>query len=562
MSELLLDVEGLTIAFRAGTVVDDVSFQLPPAQCLALVGESGSGKTLTSRALLGLVPAGGAVAARRITVAGRDAMSLRERDWRGLRGKDLGLVSQDALTSLDPLRRIGAEVAESMLIHARRDGRRLTQPQIDAAVIAELTHVAIPEPAKRVRQYAHQLSGGQRQRALIASATINRPRLIVADEPTTALDVVVQQQVLELLERLKAEGAGLMLISHDLSVVARIAEQVAVMRAGKVVEAGPTAQVLANPQHEYTRALLAAEPSLHPRGTRLSGAPVLRLDSITPPDPGTPVLEVRDVAKSFAAPGGGVIVAVQGVSFTLAAGSTLGIVGESGSGKTTLGRIILGLQAPDRGEVLLGGEPWSAVAERDRRERRQVLQTVHQDPLSSFDPRATGSAILREALALSGVARRDRAEAAASLAARVGLDADLLRRRPRLLSGGQRQRLAMARALARNPLVLVCDEPVSALDVSIQAQVLDALSDVQEQLGLAMVFISHDLGVVQHMSDEVLVMRSGVVVERGDAQRIFAEPEHEYTRELLAALPAAHIGVPVRTSQIRTSQIRTSQRTP
>ena len=538
----LADVDGLTIRFEGRPVVEDVSFRIEPGECLALVGESGSGKTVTSRALLGLVPDGGTVAARRLETVGHDGLALDERGWRDVRGREIGLVAQDALVSLDPLRRIGAEVGEALRIHARREGRRISREEVRRAVLAELVHMAIPEPEQRIRQYAHELSGGQRQRALVAAATINRPRLLVADEPTTALDVAVQRQVLTLLERLKAEGTGLLLISHDLAVVARIADRVAVMRQGRVVEAGPTPAVLAAPEHEYTRALLAAEPSLHPRGTRLSGAARLELRSAAPaPARQGAVLAVHDVAKRFRRPDGRWIAAVDGVSFDLDAGRTLGIVGESGSGKTTLGRIVLGLERPDRGEVLLDGAPWSAAPERQRRERRGALQAVYQDPLSSFDPRATVGAILREALALTGVPRRERQDRAAELVGRVGLTPDLLRRRPRTLSGGQRQRVAIARALAREPRVLVCDEPVSALDVSIQAQVLDALADVQEQLGLSMVFISHDLGVIQHISDDVLVMRGGAVVERGPAERVFRDPQHEYTRDLLAALPASRL---------------------
>jgi len=544
----LADVEGLTVRFAGRTVVDDVSFRIEAGECLALVGESGSGKTITSRALLGLVPAGGVVTADRLEAVGHDGLSLDESGWRDLRGRDIGLVAQDALVSLDPLRRIGAEVGESMRIHARRRRERLTSARVREAVLDELRHVAIPEPEQRIRQYAHELSGGQRQRALVAAATINHPRLLVADEPTTALDVAVQRQVLVLLERLKAEGTGLLLISHDLAVVGRIADRVAVMRHGRVVETGPTARVLGAPEHDYTRELLAAEPSLHPRGTRLSSAATLTLARTSAPAAASgvnadapPALIVRDVVKTFRRPDGSRIAAVDGVGFELRPGTTLGVVGESGSGKTTLGRIVLGLERPDRGEVLLDGRPWSAEPERRRRERRQTIQAVYQDPLSSFDPRATVGAILREALALTGVPRPERGDRAADLASRVGLGAELLRRRPRSLSGGQRQRVAIARALAREPRILVCDEPVSALDVSIQAQVLDALADVQEQLGLAMLFISHDLGVIQHISDEVLVMQAGSVVERGPAERVFEAPEHPYTRDLLAALPASQI---------------------
>lgn len=546
----LASVQGLTIRFGATTVVDDVSFTIAPGECLALVGESGSGKTLSSKALLGLVPDGGTVTAERLETAGEDGLHLDERSWRAIRGSEIGLVSQDALVSLDPLRRVGDEVGEALSVHVRRRGERLTRSRVREAAIAELAHVAVPNPDQRALQYAHQLSGGQRQRALVAAATINRPRLLIADEPTTALDVAVQRQVLALLERLKEEGTGILLISHDLAVVARIADRVAVMQRGRIVETGTTGEILAVPEHEYTKALLAAEPSLHPRGTRLSSAPRLTLTprepaGTTPATPsdatGAPILQVRDVTKRFRRPDGEFTVAVDGVSFDLRAGTTLGIVGESGSGKTTLGRIALALQEPDSGSVLLDGEPWSGVPESRRRDRRRAIQAVYQDPLSSFDPRASCGAILGEALGLTGVPRRERRERAADLFTRVGLDVDLLHRNPRSLSGGQRQRVAIARALAREPRILVCDEPVSALDVSIQAQVLDALADVQEQLGLAMLFISHDLGVIQHISDDVLVMNEGRIVERGAASEVFFHPDHPYTKELLAALPASRI---------------------
>lgn len=536
-TDLLASVTNLHISFGGRTVVAGVSFEIAPGECLALVGESGSGKTITSRALLGLVPGGAAVTAEQLDVAGTDVRSFDERQWQAFRGREVGLVAQDALVSLDPLRTIGREVGEVLRVHSRREKQPLSRAALADAVEAELTHVAIPEPRERARQHAHELSGGLRQRALIASATIARPRLLIADEPTTALDLGVQAQVLDLLDRLKQEGTGLLLISHDLAVVARIADRVAVMRGGSIVETGDVDTVLSAPEHPYTRSLLAAIPSLQTKGSRLSSAPALQLaPPATAVDPERTVLSVRGVSQSFAQPGGRRLQAVDDVSFELKAGRTLGIVGESGSGKTTLGRIIMGFQKPERGEVLLEGDAWSTLPERQRRDRRHTIQAVYQDPLSSFDPRRTGGAILREALALGGVPRAERRARAEALAEQVGLAPELLERRPLTLSGGQRQRIAIARALSRSPQVLLCDEPVSALDVSIQAQVLDVFSDIQEQLGLAMVFISHDLGVVNHVSDDVLVMRNGVVVERGPSEAVFTDPQHPYTQSLLRAL--------------------------
>ncbi len=537
MTEQLARVRNLRISFGGTTVVDGVSFEVGAGECLALVGESGSGKTITSRALLGLVPRSATISADELSVAGEAATEFDESHWQGIRGRRVGLVAQDALVSLDPLRTIGQEVGEVLRVHSRREKKPLSRQELAAAVQAELAHVAIPQPVSRARQYAHELSGGLRQRALIAAATIARPRLLIADEPTTALDLGIQAQVLDLLDTLKREGTGLILISHDLAVVARIADRVAVMQHGRIVETGDAASVLSAPKHEYTRSLLAATPGLHAKGERLGTLPPVVLAPAAPVDRSSTVLSVRGVSQSFRQPGGGRIQAVDAVSFDLRAGSTVGIVGESGSGKSTLGRIILGLQKPDAGEVLLDGAAWSALPERRRRERRHSIQAVYQDPLSSFDPRLTVGVILRESLALTGVARADLKARAAELASQVGLGGELLARRPLTLSGGQRQRVAIARALARNPRVLLCDEPVSALDVSIQAQVLDVFADIQAQLGLAMVFISHDLGVIHHVSDEVLVMSNGVVVERGPSGDVFSSPRHPYTQALLSALP-------------------------
>ncbi len=536
MNTPLVEVEDLRVSFGGNVAVDGVSLQVAAGECLALVGESGSGKTVTSRALLGLVPEAGEVSSSVLAVQGRDMRHGSQREWQGVRGHAVGLVTQDALVSLDPLRTIGAEVGE--VLRTRGATRSWSREERREAVVQELDHVAVPEPGRRIRQYPHELSGGLRQRALIASATIARPPLLIADEPTTALDLRVQAQVLDLLEQLRAAGTGLLLISHDLAVVARIADRVAVMRNGRIVETGTTQEVLTRPRHEYTIQLLKATPGVHNRGQRLSDVPPLEFPAPSQvPDRTNVVLEVRDVAKNFRLPDGGTIQAVKGATFELRAGQSLGLVGESGSGKTTLGRILLGLEVPDRGEVLLEGEPWSALPEKRRRHRRGALQVVFQDPLSSFDPRYTVARILGEALELEGLARAARRNRASELLEQVGLDPVLLERRPLTLSGGQRQRIAIARALARNPRVLVCDEPVSALDVSVQAQVLDVFSDIRDQLGLAMLFISHDLSVVHHMCDDVLVMSDGDIVERGSADQVFLDPQHDYTAALVSALP-------------------------
>ncbi|WP_327174171.1 ABC transporter ATP-binding protein [Streptomyces sp. NBC_01335] len=598
----LLTVEGLDVTFRRdGEVraVRDVSFSLDRGECLAVVGESGSGKSVTARTLLGLTGNHASVSARRLEFDGTDLSALSERQWRAVRGRRIGLVLQDALVSLDPLRTVGAEIRETLREHSLAAG-----PEARERTLALLSEAGIPDPERRAAEHPHQLSGGLRQRALIASALSGAPELLVADEPTTALDVTVQAQVLELLGRLVGEGTALLLISHDLSVVARLADRVAVMYGGLVVEQGRAADVLEEPRHPYTRALLAAVPTVGSKGRALSvtssrrpaagpgGCPYaarcLSADErcrtelpVADPDgqghltlcwhPGEAVplavpdasrprasaaavaavpvsreaagagpalLEVAGVSKSFRAPGGGFWTAVRDVSFRVGAGETLGLVGESGSGKTTTARIVLGLVEPDEGSVRFEGEAWSPLPERARRDRRRRLQVVHQDPLGSFDPRHTVRRIVAEAAARAGIPRgRARAARVAELLDQVGLSTALADRRPLQLSGGQRQRVAIARALATEPRLIVCDEPVSALDVSIQAQVLDLLADLQRELDLALLFISHDLGVVHHVSDRVIVMKDGELVESGHVEQIFDRPAHPYTRELLAALP-------------------------
>ncbi|MEU4539305.1 ABC transporter ATP-binding protein [Streptosporangium sp. NPDC023825] len=592
----LIDVEDLRVGFpRAGVrAVRGVSLSIEAGECVAIVGESGSGKSVTARTLVGLAGSGSGaevaevaeVTASRFEVNGRDALRFGARDWRRLRGRFAGLVFQDALTSLDPLRTVGDEIAEVLATHdvvprAARGER----------VIELLEAVGVPEPQVRARQYAHQLSGGLRQRALIASAIAADPPLIIADEPTTALDVTVQAQILRLLAARKAEGTALLMISHDLAVVSAVADRVLVMKDGVIVEEGPTGRVLSVPRHDYTRLLLAAVPSAVSRGTRLSAIAAGGIALRTPlpertVDHTAPVLEVSGLSAAY-----GSRTVVDDVSFEVYPGETLGIVGESGSGKTTVARLVLGLLEPASGEVRLGGEPWSGIRERGRRSRRSRIQVISQNPLGSFDPRYTVGRLVAEPLrgvsferdsprgvsfgsgsprgfssgdgssrgvssgrassggapfrrgssrgtpAEHGSSRGVLLDRVAGLLERVGLPADVAGRHPRRLSGGQRQRVAIARALATRPDVLVCDEPVSALDVSIQAQVLDLLAEIQAADGTALIFISHDLGVVHHVADRVLVMRGGRVVEEGHVDEVFFLPRHDYTRELLGAVP-------------------------
>lgn len=514
-----LSLRNLRVDLGGRRVVDGVDLAVAPGECVAIVGESGAGKSLTARALLGLSPAGALVRVDELTVDGVDARTLDDRGWRALRGTRIALVAQDALVSLDPLRRIGAEVAEPLAIHDRMPRAART-----ARVAELLARVAMPEPARRARQYPHELSGGLRQRALIASALAAGPAVLVADEPTTALDSTVQARVLALLRDIAARGMAVVFVSHDFAAVRRVADRVLVMHEGRVVESGAAAAVLDAPQHAQTRRLVAAA-SLTVRATAAAapGAePAARL-------------EARGVSKAFDRP------AVRDVSFALPRGRTLGVVGESGSGKTTLARVLVGVQRPDSGEVLLDGIPTTgldstrATTDATAGRRRRRIQLVHQNPLGAFDPRWTVGRSLREALAAGGVPRPERARRAAELLAEVDLAPELARRRPAELSGGQRQRAAIARALAADPDVVVLDEPVSALDPSVRERVLALLARLQRERELTMVLVSHDLGVVAAVADDVLVMRDGAVVETGPVASVFAEPRHPFTRELLAA---------------------------
>ncbi|MGM7666392.1 dipeptide ABC transporter ATP-binding protein [Microbacterium sp. A93] len=555
---------------RRSQVVHDVSLDIHPGECVAVIGESGSGKSVTARTLIGLTGPNSHVQATTATVFGRDVGSLRDREWSRIRGTQIGFILQDALVSLDPLRPVGAEIGESLRVHGVRDRAERT-----ARVERLLAEVGVPEPGLVAGQRPDQLSGGLRQRALIASAIANHPPLVVADEPTTALDVTVQAQVLDLLAQRKADGTAILLISHDFSVVGRLADRVLVMQGGRIVESGTVAAVLQDPQHPYTRQLLDAVPSGHTRGEYLTEDGRARAAARAADTPGTTstgtsqrqvpavvgprvhrpaVLSARGLTKSYRGPDGRDRAVVREVSFDVYAGRTLGIVGESGSGKSTTASMALGLIAPDAGTVLLDGAPWSALSVAGRRDRRREVTVVYQDPLSSFDPRWTGERILTDALdggagtvpGLFASARAWRAhraeqtERAAGLARVVGLAPEHLAKHPLRLSGGQRQRLSIARALAPEPKVVVLDEAVSALDVSVQAQVLDLLAELQETLGTTYLFISHDLGVIHHLSHEILVMKDGAAVEYGDADRVFEAPEHEYTKTLLASLSSLH----------------------
>ncbi|TFB97774.1 ABC transporter ATP-binding protein [Cryobacterium adonitolivorans] len=572
-----LRVRNLRVGFgdaSADDAVRGVSFEVSVGECLAIVGESGSGKSVTARSILGLAGAGARVSADELSLAEESVLGLSETAWRRRRGRDVGLVLQDALASLDPLRPIVREIGDSLRLHTRLDSAERTR-----RVLEVLDAAGLSQPELYAGRRSGELSGGQRQRALIAAALALDPPLLVADEPTTALDVTVQAQVLDLLEQAQARGTAIVLISHDLAVVSRIADRIAVMHDGRIVETGTTAEVLQNPRHAETRRMLAAIPVDRPRGSRLAPAMDTRqtpragvsdresapvrpavpaTSAASTPEADSAALEAIGLAKTFRGPHGTVHHAVDNVSFRVPRGSTLGIVGESGSGKTTTARLVLALTAADAGEVRLLGEPWSVLPERDRRAMRPLVGAVYQDVLASFDPRLSVRELLRHAVAgaapesprsgrswssrswsgRGGAALRNAGAArVAELLDSVGLAGALLDRRPADLSGGQRQRVGIARALASRPQVLICDEPVSALDVSVQAQVLDLLDELQRELKLSLLFISHDLGVIQHVSDQVAVMHDGRVVETGTATEVFTAPTHPYTQALLAAVP-------------------------
>jgi peptide/nickel transport system ATP-binding protein len=555
MSTPLVHIRNLAIGFprggEANEVVRGLDLTIHPGESVALVGESGSGKSVTARSLIGLAGQGARVTADAFEIAGQDVRGYRERDWRGLRGHRIGFVLQDALVSLDPLRRVSQQLDDA----AGRGGwLRRGLPRAES--LALLRSVGMRDPERRLPQYPHQLSGGLRQRVLIATAIARAPALVVADEPTTALDATVQKQILDLLAERKRAGHTLLLISHDLAVVANLADRILVMKDGQVVEQGAARDILSIPAHPYTRRLLDAIPSAASRGFRLSPTPGEALVPATARvplpakqiDAARDVLEARQLSKRFgrdAAP------AVDNVSFSLAAGEALGIVGESGSGKTTVARIVLGLTEPDGGSVQLDGQPWSGLTEAQRRPARAGIQLIAQDALSSFDPRYDVARIVGESLDSVGIFGEARRRRVLEVLDAVRLSPALLHRHPRALSGGQRQRVAIARAFAPRPRLLVADEPVSALDVSIQAQVLDLLAELQAASGTALLFISHDLGVVQHLTDRVLVMKDGSVVESGAVAGVFANPAHPYTRALLEAVPASALAARPRAHPIR-----------
>jgi peptide/nickel transport system ATP-binding protein len=540
----LLSVVGLEVRFGDdASAVRQVDLAVRAGQTVAIVGESGSGKSTTAAAILGLLPPGGRVTSGRIMFDGIDLTAAGRRQLRSVRGSGIGYVPQDPMTNLNPVWRVGFQVREAL--RANNVNRQPAQLLADAGM---------PDPELRATQYPHQLSGGMCQRALIAIGLAGRPQLLIADEPTSALDVTVQRQVLDHLQQLTGElGTAVLLITHDLALAAERAEQLVVMHEGLVVETGAAQVVLRHPQHPYTQRLVAAAPSLRDvtSAARTRSSIKLAAAARAARDAAQDVIVVSELTKVYR-PSRGVpwrkvdVHAVDDVSFRLRRATTLAIAGESGSGKSTLARMVLGLLQPSSGTVVFDGQDVSDTASMSRGETlafRRRIQPVFQNPYGSLDPMYSVLHTIEEPLRIHRIGdRRQRRQAVRELADQVALPSSLLSRRPRELSGGQRQRVAIARALALRPEVLVCDEAVSALDVVVQVQILDLLAELQAELGLTYLFISHDLAVIGQIADEVMVMRAGQIVERGATKAVFTRPSHDYTRQLLAAIPGAGAG--------------------
>ncbi|GMA28076.1 dipeptide ABC transporter ATP-binding protein [Arenivirga flava] len=534
----ILEVENLQVRYRVGRrrveAVRGIDLSVPRGGIVALVGESGSGKSSVSQALIRRLAANGEIVGGSVCFDGQDLLKLPMKRMRSIRGGAIGFVPQDPNSSLNPTLRIGEQLVEGLRLHLR-----LGREEAAERAVRILGDVGLSHPEARARQYPHELSGGMKQRVLIGMAWSCDPQLVIADEPTSALDVTVQRLVLDQMQQLASDrGTAVLMVTHDLGVAADRAEQVVVMRHGEVVDAGPTSAVLHAPTHEYTRDLVAAAPGLN--SVRLSAS----APSSAQAEPPHPLLEIRDLRKTFSLrrPGAAPepFTAVDGVSLTVPAGRTVALVGESGSGKTTTARMAARIGTADSGSVLLDGRDVTTLTGDPLRQLRRDVQVVYQNPFGSLDPRLSVARIIAEPLRAFGIGgRREQQRTALELLDSVQLAQTLADRRPAELSGGQRQRVAIARALALSPRLLVLDEPVSALDVSVQQQVLQLLVDLKAERGVGYLFITHDFGVVRQIADEVVVMRQGRVVEQGPAERLLGTPDHEYTRALLEAVPGA-----------------------
>jgi peptide/nickel transport system ATP-binding protein len=554
----LVSVRDLRVSFRLGKrriveAVRGVSFDVPENATVALVGESGSGKSVSAMSIVRLLPDNAIVdAASRIDFGGANLLTAPIETLRRIRGKDITVVFQEPMSSLNPVFTVGYQIGEVLRLHLN-----LSPRQAADRVVELLTEVGIPEPKARVDAYPHELSGGQQQRVMIAMAIACEPKLLIADEPTTALDVTVQRQILELIARLQdRHRMSVLFISHDLGVVGEIADHVVVMREGVLREQGPVDRIFAAPQDTYTRALLACRPRLDAKPKRLpviddfmagGGQPIVVSENRAPrPQEAKPLIEAKGLSKIYRLKTGlfqrKSIAAVKEATFALWRGRTLGVVGESGSGKTTIGMLLMRLVEATSGEVRYDGADLLKLTEAQMMAYRRRIQIIFQNPYASLNPRFTVGQILTEPMKIHriGASDDDRFERAVALARRVGLPADCIHKYPHEFSGGQRQRIAIARCLSMQPEVLICDESVSALDVSVQATVLNLLLDLQDEFGMSYLFISHDLAVVKYMADDMLVMHEGEIVERGPAEAIYEAPQHEYTRKLLQAIPTGY----------------------
>ena len=553
--ETLLDIQNLTLSFRSENgwvqVLNDVSLQVKPREILSVVGESGSGKSMTALSTLRLLPARDAKLGGRIMFGGKDLVAASEPQMQRIRGRDIAMIFQEPMSALDPVFTVGHQITETLQRHFK-----VSPKEAHEQAIAALDAVGIASPRHVVTLYPTSLSGGMRQRVMIAMALACKPKLLIADEPTTALDVTIQAQIIDLIKKLQRdEGMSVLFITHDMGVVAEVADRTAVMYEGKIVESGTTSDIFTRAQHPYTRSLLAAVPHLGSmkgvgrpmrfpvvdRSTGLSDIPAETGETVAP---GTPVLEVKNLTTRFNVRGGlfsrvkSRVHAVENVSFSVQPGETLSLVGESGCGKSTTGRSVMRLTEPMHGSVKLDGEDFLALDATQLKDRRKRIQMVFQDPFSSLNPRMTVGGLVAEPLLVNGLATRAEArEKVLNLLEQVGLRPEWERRYPHEFSGGQRQRICIARALAVEPSIIVADESVSALDVSVKAQVINLMLDLQERMKLAYLFISHDMAVVERVSHRVAVMYLGEIVEIGPREAIFGNPQHPYTQRLLAAVP-------------------------
>jgi peptide/nickel transport system ATP-binding protein len=577
----VLSVAGLTTSFLRERqwipVVRNVSFDIAARETVAIVGESGSGKSVTALSIMRLIPKESGRVEGRIMLAGRDLLTLPDASMKDIRGNEIAMIFQEPMTSLNPVLTIGFQIAEALIQH-----RGLSRAAAEAETIRLLDRVRIPAAKSRFHEHPHRFSGGMRQRVMIAMALACKPRLLIADEPTTALDVTIQAQILELLKELQQEeGMSVLFITHDMGVVAEIADRTVVMYGGQAVETDATSRIFAAPLHPYTRALLAAVPRLGSMDgrTRPMRFPIVDKVTGTSDEPAEtpdtvsvterPLLEVSNLTTRFPIRSGlfgkvsGRVHAVENISFTLRAGETLALVGESGCGKSTTGRSILKLIEPDNGTVLIDGKDVLAMNGRTLRDFRKHMQIVFQDPFASLNPRMSVGTAIAAPLLANGLATAAQArEKVADLLVRVGLTADMVARFPHEFSGGQRQRICIARALALGPKLIVADEAVSALDVSVKAQVVNLMLDLQASMGLAYLFISHDIAVVERMSHRVAVMYLGEIVEIGPRAAVFGNPQHPYTKKLMAAVPVPD---PVRRGtkrEVANDEIRSPVRAP